>query len=290
MSNTVLYGQIYDDVLQDRLDLPRAYDSVCDVIYTNERAIISNYESTQPSVQTVSRGTAFSIQDFVQSADTLTISTGRDLATYVDFADQAQSPWSDGAEQFNRIGARLKEFIESDVLGRHASWTDFGLVSIGGGGSATDQITVSAANIDNIVRGVQREIREANGQFLWDERGAFVVWRAADFEYLEEFTQANGFMNADKALRDGQTQGLKYLGNMNHYWSTSHATNHLFAGVKKVEKRGILTKTFGRAHTIEFPAGSSNNNLSGTAYYSRVDTGGMTPSGHSSILFDINVV
>ena len=288
MANTVTYAQIYETALQSRLNRPQNWKEVTDVVYSDTRTINSSYESTQPAITTVTQGTGFVIQDFVQTNDTLTISTSRDLATFSDLSDLGQSPWTKGAEQFQRIGSRLNEFIESNFLANHASWTDFGNSDIGGAGSSTTAITVSASNVDDITRGIRREIREANGQSLMNERGACIVWRAADFEFLEAFVQANGFMTADAALKEGTVEGIKHLG-VYHYWSNDHTANHLFAGVKKVERRGILRSTYGKAHTIDFPAGSSNNNLSGVAWYSRVDVGVLTPRGHSGIVFDVNV-
>ena len=264
---------------------------MCDVTVSNIRAISSSYIATadMPAVQTVTRGTGHIPQVFGETAETLTISTGRDLALVVDLADLAQSPWSKPAEMFDRIGALLNEYVESAVLARHASWTDFGLSSIGGGGAATTTITVSASNIDDIIRGVKREVREANGQSLWNKNGLGFIWRAADFEYLEAFTQANGggSMN-ENFLKEGTIEGLRYLG-ADHYWSNGHTANHVFAGVKKIERLGILKGTYGKAHTIEFPASDTNSFHSGVAFYSRIDIGHLTPSGHSSTVFDVNV-
>lgn len=285
VSNTLTYGTQYDDVLQDRLDHPQTWKEMVDVAVTNDRIISSSYWSTTPSVTTVTRGTGLVLSTFAETENTLTISTGRDLGLFVDFADEAQSPWTTGVEIFNRIGALLNEFIEANVLAQHASWTDFDNASIGGGAG---NITVSASNIDDIIRGVKREIREANGQAFMAEKGVGFVWRAADFEYLEAFAQANGFMTADEALKAGTIEGLRYLGGF-HYWSNDHTANHLFAGVRKVQRLGILKKTYGRSHTIFFPAGDTNTYLSGTSYYSRVDIGHMTPGAHTGIVFDVMV-
>lgn len=259
---------------------------MCAVEYTDTRVISSSYMSTTPSVQTVSRGTGHSLQTFVETADTLTISTGRDLGVYVDMADLAQSPWTKPAELFDRIGALLNEFIESSVLAQHASWTNFDNASIGG---SAGNITVSASNIDDIIRGIKREIREANGQAMMNQYGVGIVWRPADFELLEAFTQANGFMTADEALKNGTVEGLRYMG-VDHYFSNEHTSGHVFAGVKKIQRLGILRGTYGRAFTINFPSdGATGNFLSGDAFYSRVDIGHLTPTAHAGLLFDVLV-
>jgi hypothetical protein len=285
VANTITYETLFEDVLQDRLDHPTTWKEMCNVEITDTRVVSSSYMSTTPSVQTVTRGTGVALQTFAETAETLTISTGRDLGVVVDLADLAQSPWTKPAELFDRIGALLNEYIETAVLARHASWTDFDNASIGGAGG---NISVSAANIDDIIRGVKREVREANGQMFMNMNGVGFIWRAADFEYLEAFVQANGFNSADQALKEGTVEGLHYLG-ADHYWSNDHTAGHVFAGVKKIERLGILRGTYGRAHTIEFPAADSNTFFSGKAFYSRVDVGHLTPTAHVGLVFDVNV-
>lgn len=260
---------------------------MCDVKITDTQVISSSYMSTTPAVKTVTRGTGHSMTTFAETAETLTISTGRDLGIYVDWADLAQSPWTKPAELFDRIGALLNEYIESAVLAQHGTWTNFGTLSIGGGGAATDPITISASNIDDIIRGVKREIREGNGQSLMNRNGVGFIWRAADFEILEAFVQGNGYTTADKALTEGTVEGLHYLG-CDHYWSNDHDANHIFGGVKKIQRLGILRGTYGKAHTIDFPAADSNTFFSGRAFYSRIDIGHLTPTAHAGLVFDIN--
>lgn len=261
---------------------------MCDIIIHDTKLISSSYWDTTPTVTTVSRGTGLVASTFSETAETLDIATGRDLGLFVDWADLAQSPWTKPAELFDRIGALLNEFIETDVLNQHSNWTDFGTSDIGGGGASTTKIIVSASNVDDIIRGVKREIREGNGQRFMNQNGVGFVWRAADFEILEAFTQANGFASADQALKEGTVEGLHYLG-ADHYWSNDHSANHLFAGVKKIQRLGILRGTFGKAHTIDFPSADTNTYLSGQSFYSRVDIGHLTPTAHAGIVFDINV-
>ena len=285
VNNTITYETTFEDVLQDRLDHPTTFKEMCDVVITDTRVISTSYMSTTPSTQAVTRGTGVSLQTYAETAETLTISTGRDLGLYADWADLAQSPWTKPAELFDRIGALLNEYIESQVLAQHASWTDFDNASLGGGAG---NITVSASNIDDIIRGVKRQIRVANGQSKMAQFGVGFVWRAADFELLEAFIQANGFSTADQALKEGTVEGLRYLG-VDHYWSNEHTANHVMAGVKKQQRLGILRGTYGRAHTIDFPAADSNTFFSGQAFYSRVDIGHLVPNTVVPIVFDVNV-
>ena len=199
---------------------------MCKIRITDDRAWNTSYISTEPADQAVTRGTASTAQTFVETNESGTISTGRDLGLIVDLADLAQSPWTRPMELFDRIGSILNERIETAILARHASWTDFGTADIGGGGTSTSTITVSAANVDDIIRGVKREVREGNGQYLWNEFGIGFVWRAADFEYLEALT----------------TQGLLKLSLIKakvQQWIT-HTKQAIALQVKRLSERGPI--------------------------------------------------
>lgn len=291
MANTITYETIFESVLQDRLARPQNWKEICDVVISDVRAISSSYDSDTggfPTVQTVTRGTAFTIQDMAQTAETLTISTSRDLPIFVDLADLAQSPHTKPMEIFKRIGQRLGEFIETDVLAQHANWRNLG----GSGGVWTDNTATTLAmgpgNIDDLIRLARRVVREQNGHAKMSENGLAFVHPPATFEFMEAFAQANGFDSADRALEKGLAPQVNYLGAI-HYISNDNAANHMFAGVRKLERLGILRGTYGKSHTIPFPAGSSNNNLSGVAYYSRVDIGHLTPTTYNTNLFDVNI-
>lgn len=283
--STVTYETLYEDVLQDRLDHPTTFKEMCDITISDTRVFSTSYWSATPSVTTVTRGTGLVASTFTETAETMTISTGRDVGLFVDWGDLAQSPWSKPAEIFDRIGALLNEYVEGAVLAQYGTWTTFDNASIGG---AAGNITVSASNVDDIIRGVKRQIRVGNGQALMNTNGVGFVWRAADFEFLEAFVQANGFTTADQALKEGTVEGLHYLG-ADHYWSNEHTAGHVFAGVKKVQRLGILRGTYGRAHTIDFPAADTNTFLSGQAFYSRIDVGHLTPTAHAGIVFNVTV-
>ena len=181
-------------------------------------------------------------------------------------------------------GTVLNEAIETGMYANHAEYTNFDNASIGGGAG---NITVSESNVDDIIRGVKREIREANGETLMDRNGAFFVWRPADFEKLEAYVQAQGFSTADGALKDGTNQGFRYMG-MEHYSSNKLASGHLFAGVKKALHLGICKSTYGKVNEIEDPV-VSGGQISGLGINSRVDFKFKAWSKVAPVLFDILV-
>lgn len=289
MANTITYETLFEQTLQERLAAPQNWKEMCDVEMTNTRVISSSYISTTgawAAVATLTRGTAFDPTDVAETAETLTISTGRHVTTYFDFGDLAQSPWTTEKEIFQRAGERLGEFIETNVLAQHASWRNIGLV----GGTWTDNNdtagAVSASNVDDLVRLTRRVVREQSGHDKMRANGLGFVWCPASFEFIEAFAQANGFESADRALERGLSPQVNYLG-ATHYVSNNNTTDHMFAGVRKLQRLGILRGTFGRMHKFPGIAGTSGGVQSGIAYHTRVDIGHLTPTTYAALLFDV---
>ena len=287
MANTMNAGVHKEDYavkLQERLNKPANWKEVADVIFSDTYIFNLPYMSTEFSAQTGTRGTAYSFSDFALTNDTLTVSSKKVVPVFVDRADMAQISYVSQMETAERQGALLSDVIETAMLADHANWTDVGDVAGVVTSGNTTQFTVSATNIDDIVRGIRRIITVANGEEQANRNGIFFVWRPADFEALEQFAQANGFNLADSALKSGIDKGYHLLG-ADHYVSNSHTANHVFAGVKKIFKIGILRTTWGQIVVTQDPSLQS-----GTGIIARADYGVLTPAGLSSILYDVNVV
>lgn len=283
MSNTIIYNEDWAVKAQARLDAPQNWKEICNVEYTNTR-VLNNPYFTDPTVQTGTRGSAYTHQDVTLTNDSITISTFKILPQLIDRADLAQTPYAKQMELADRQGTLLNEAIETAMLASHASFTDFDNASIGG---SAGNITVSTSNIDDIIRGIKREIREANGQELMDRNGAFIVWRAADFEILEAYMMANGFSTADYALKNGGEIGIKYMG-VYHYVSNKHTAGHVFAGVRKALHLGIVKDTYGQVVIDEEPA-VSGGAVSAIGIVMRVDYAFKAWANYVPVLFDVLV-
>jgi hypothetical protein len=269
--------------LQERLDYPQNWKEICNVEYTNTRVFNNPYMSTIPSAASHTRGTAYTLQTFALTAEYVTINQSRIVPMFIDRADLAQQGYVRQMEMADLQGTLLNEYVETDMLANHDMWTNFDNESIGGGAG---NITVSASNIDDIIRGIKREIREANGIDLAKRNGMFILWRAADFEILESFVQANGFSTADSALKEGTITGFRYMG-VDHYVSNSHTAGHVFGGVKKIMHLGILKDTYGQVVVNQDPADTTP--LSGVSVVSRVDWEYKVWTNTKPVLFDILV-
>ncbi len=272
--------------MRKRLAAPTTWKDVLKVKYSPSRTIVGSYMSTEPSVVTGTRGTAYNYQDFVLTADTLTISTFKIIPMFIDEADRHQQDYVNQMTIADFQGKKIDEALETLILATHGSWKDFGVTDLANtGDDDTTAITVSASNIDDIIRAIKRKLYANNGVDLAVENGIFIVWRAADFELLEAFVQANGFTEADISLKNGipVQKAFRYMG-VDHYLSNSHTAGHVFAGIKKQAEIGILTGTYGKAKFIEDPA-----KLSGLGIVSRVDYGTNFPAQLAEFFMDVNV-
>lgn len=283
MANTIVYHEEWETKLQERLSENNKWKEVCRVDYTDTKVLHNPYH-TDATVQTGTRGSAYTHQDITLTDESVDITTFKILPQLIDRADLAQQTFVNQMELADQQGVLLNEAIETAMLAAHAQWTNFDNASIGG---AAGNITVSESNIDDIIRGMKREIREANGEALMDRNGTFIIWRAADFEKLEAYVQAQGFSTADGALKDGTSQGFRYMG-VEHYSSNKHAAGHLFGGVKKVFHLGICRSTYGQVVIDNEPA-TSGGAVSGIGIISRVDYAFKAWTKVVPVLFDILV-
>ncbi len=300
MANTIIYQAVWENKLAQRLDKPQNWKDVNQVVYTDTQTHNFPLVSTanEPAVATLTntaagRSTLSNVIPFIdvtETNETLSIVTAEIDSVYLDYADQAQSNYAKMADMGTLLGKKINERAETISLANHANWTNFGDTGAGVLGLASTDITVSATNIDDIIRGVIEQIQTANGFDLYMQNGGFAVWRPADWTFLVQFMQANGFSFADEALRDGGKgrMGKEALG-LFHYVSTSHASGgHIMAGVRGVQKFGILKSTYGRTYVAEMPASSTAGSLSGTQIHTRLDYGLLVPTNLLPVLFDVN--
>jgi hypothetical protein len=279
----IIYKNEYLTTLQDRLSENNKWKELAKVEYTDTQVLHNPY-LTDVTANSGTRGTAYTPEAVTTTDDTITINTYKIAAQYIDRADLAQKTFAGWMELADNQGIVLNEAIETAMYANHAEYTDFDNASIGG---AAGNITVSESNVDDIIRGMKREVREANGDSMLERNGAFIVWRPADFEKVEAYAQANGFSTADGALKDGTNQGFKFMG-VEHYSSNKLASGHLFGGVKKVLHLGLCKSTYGKVNEIEDPV-VSGGQISGLGINSRVDFKFKAWSKVAPVLFDILV-
>ena len=276
----------YETMLQERLGAPTVWKEMCLVKYTDS-GIWRNPYLTDSTVGTGTRGTGYTSTAVATIDDTVTISAYIYSAEHIDDADLAQKSFSDFMEIADRMGKVLNERMETLMLAEHAALTDFGTLSIGLGGAATDAITVSISNVKKIISSMKRVIRAAGGGDIMRSNGAFIIWREADYELVELLASSEGFSTADDVLKNGIKQGFPYLG-VEHYSTSRNVSGHVFGGVKKALAVGIVKSTYGKMKTIVNPVVSSAQ-ISGVGLESRIDHKYKVWVNMKPVLFDINV-
>ena len=277
------YKEQWSISLQEELDSPLFWKDVCEITYT-DTYILHNPYYTDPTIASGTRGCPSLPKITTITDDDTTINTFKYIYQIIDRADAAQQGGYAKASYFGqRQGVLVNETLESAVwVGAYSNGTDMGTETFSYSSGATP-ITVSSTNIDDIIRAVKREIREASGEDVANRNGIFITWRPEDFEILEGIMQANGYTMADTALREGAKQGTFYMG-VTHYASNFLTANHVVGGVKKGIHIGILRATFGQLVTIQDPG-----EISGFGYKTRVDYAVKIWNKMVNLIFDINV-
>lgn len=286
MSNTIVYAEDWAIKLQERLTEPVKWKQVCRITYTDTKVLHNPY-LTEATVQSGTRGTAYTMQNVTETDDSISITTFKILPQFIDRADLAQSTYADQMVLADKQGILLNEAIETAFLADYASMTTYDNSEFGGSGN----ITVSATNIDDIIRHMKTKIRTAGGESKYEQNGAFMIWRPADLEILEAFMQANGFQSADRALNPaadgmptGSNKGIEYMG-VTHYSSNLITAGHLVGGVKNQYNIGIVKSTYGQVMVNE----KDPLNTSGISVVSRVDFQGKVWHNVLPILYNICV-
>ena len=277
---SIIYQEDWVTKLQERLSEPTKWKDFMRVEISNTRTLHNPYRA-DPSVLTLVPYTAYVPAQISMTDETVTIDAPFVIPEIIDRADLAQSGYLRQMEIADLQGILLNEKIESYVYSQYAQLTTFDNTEIGG---AAGNITVSASNIDDIIRAVIRKIRVAKGDTMMERNGVFIVWRPTDFELLTAFMQANGFVTADKALKDGAMGGIDYMG-VTHYTSNLLTAGHLVAGVKKVWHLGILRDTYGMIMVNE----KDPANVSGISIVSRLDLKVKAWFKTAPILYNITV-
>lgn len=282
----IVPSEAFETKLQERLSAPTVWKEVCKVTIT-DTGILHNPYLTDATVGTGTRGSGYTSTAVATTDDYVTIDTYKYCAQHIDEADLAQKTFSDWMEIADNMATMLNETLETAMLAEHASWTNFGTSSIGGGGTTSDAITVETSNIDDIITEMKTAIRTAGGGELANRNGIFIVWREADFAKVERLAASQGFNTADNVLNNGIKQGFSYLG-VEHYSTSKNVSGHVFGGVKKAFHVGIVKSTYGKLKQIVNPVVSSAQ-ISGLGLESRVDYKYNAWTKMVPVLFDINV-
>lgn len=117
------------------------------------------------SVQTYTRGTAFTVQDLTDTDESLAVSTSKIAPFYVDDLDALQHNYAVLNSYADDAAVQLGNWIDGDVLGEYdQAASKVGLYDLGGGGSLDDGIgfTVTTTNIQKVFAVAARKLNKQN--------------------------------------------------------------------------------------------------------------------------------
>lgn len=283
----MIYKEDWTVKLQETLDAPTFWKDVCRVDYTTSKVLHNPYQS-KAAAASYTRGNQYTFDDFELTDDNVNINTTYIIPEFIDRADLAQTGYDMQMERAQRQGEEINLTLEEGFVGDYASLTAFDNTELGG--SAGD-ITVTASNIDDVIRAIEKKIYTANGGRELVRNGAFIIWDPKRFELVRSFAMANGFNTSDQALMATASGigGFNYMG-FTHYVSnsltTETSTTHIIAGVKKMYHLGILSTTYGQIIVDEYDP----NRQSGIGIISRVDYKGKAWTNIKPLLYDVQVV
>ena len=241
--------------------------------------------STIPALQSHTRGTPYTYQQFTITSEYVTINQSQALAIPIDRADLAQLTFVKAMDLAELQGQLIEEYLETDMLVNHAMWTNFDAGTLATGTANGTPIDVDINNIFQIIGRMKTKIKEANGSKLASRNGMFIIWTPTQFEILEEFASANGYNTADYALKNGIDAGFMYRGVL-HLTSNLHDSNHVFGGVRNLFTLGICKSTYGDVQFVNEPA-TADGALSGIGVVSRIDWEFKAWTNTKGLLFDI---
>ncbi len=276
----------YETKLQERLSAPMVWKEICKVNYT-DTGIVRNPYLTDTTVSTGTRGTGYTSVAVATVDETVSVTDYSYDAMHIDDADLAQKSFSDFMEVADNMGTMLNEAMETAMLLEHAQWTNLGDAGSGVPGTGTNVITVSISNVKAIIAFIKQTIRTAGGADMAARNGIFIQWREADFTLVELLASSEGFSTADDALKNGITQGFKYL-NVEHYSTSKNVAGHVFAGVKKAMDVYVVKSTYGKMKQLINPV-VSGAQISGIGLESRIDRKFKVWNKKTTIAFDLNV-
>ena len=276
-----IFEEEWADSLQEQLDEPTKWKDFARVVFTDKYTVNNPYH-TDPTASTLERDTPFTLATITQTNESINVSNSRVIGQQIDRAVLAQSNYADQMEWARRQGVVLDETIEQAIYDDHAEFTDFTNTAIGGGAGS---IAVSSSNVDDICRAMVREVRQASGQGLIKRNGLFIVWHPGDFEQLEAFAMANGYLTADSYLKNGAgaVEGIFYAG-IHHYTSNLLRAGRFVGGVKKAIHVYLLNSTYGQVKVTDGEAGLRSSVIVNT----RIDFETTVWNNMAGVVFDMH--
>ena len=201
-------------------------------VYTGRDRIIHNPYQSQPTADDgVVTGPNYTVADFQLTDDTLSVNRRAHKAEHIDKIEMLQARYDLAMSRADRHAYAVKNKIDAFVF--ETAVTVAGATVAGAelvGGAANAAITLSDANIDNLLNGVRETLLTNNAEV---DRGLFVAMSPKNFTSLSEYLQTNGFAVSDDTIRNGfQTHALGFDIYVTNNLYNDGTDDYIVAGVK----------------------------------------------------------
>lgn len=284
MANTIIYKDKYEANLQKNLAEPTYFEALARTEYTSDKVLHNPYKNRSAAVS-YTKGGQYSFADVTVTDDTVDIDTTQVVTEFIDEADLGIAGYDFQMELSDDQSRAIREAVEGEFLKAHSQGTTFDDGDIGGTGG-TD-ITLSATNVDNVVRAARKKLMQGRGFEMYNRFGASFIWDPAQFELLSEYAMGQGYSFADGVLATGR---VLEFGGFRHYESnlleTETSTTHALAFVNNAIHVGIYNGNYGKVKVLD----QDPNMQAGVGFRSRVDMKVKVWNNMAPLVLDVNCV
>ena len=186
--------------VQDELDKRLVALAISTVSTKNDRVFHNPYNST-PSGADGTATTAYSVEDFTSTDDTLTVSRRAVASEHVDSIEELQTNYNLAMQRSTRHAYVVRDKIDQYVLNLPVSLSGVADIDDGDfGGTDGNAKVTSSTNIEDVANTIMEKVALNNGAL---DRGMF--WVVSPFEVTDmaSYMQNNGFNVADAAIKNG---------------------------------------------------------------------------------------
>lgn len=213
---------------QRTLDNALVAKGISEVYSGPDRIIHNPYQST-PTGSDGAAATAYSIEDFTLTDDTLSVSRRATVAEHIDNIEMLQARYDLAMERAERQAFTAKNYIDKYVLGLY---TQAGITIDGPTiGAAAGSIALTSTNVDDVANAIVEKLAENSAAM---DRGMFWVVSPKTLTKITSFMQNNGFNIADASIKNGFTGG-NFAGldiYVSNNLTTASSVEHSIAGIK----------------------------------------------------------
>lgn len=254
MANVITYHEEFSTTIQERLEQPKFWNTLGDVVYTSDKVFHNPYKN-DPTVASYTRGAQFTYTDVTLTDEVLDINVSAISTEFIDRADMAQNGYDLVTRLAEDQGDALMDEVES-------AFFTAGLAAAG-----NSETFALGSYIDGVAQ-VRKNIVVGKGLRRLERKGGTILMSPRAYALLVGEAQDKGVLTfSDSALKEGT---VAMVGGFKIYESNLTGSEAQAIGfVNQSITVGILNTTFGLTVIDD----KNPDNRSAVGYTSRIDYG-----------------